>query len=143
MMLYHTLLCRLDVSYVSDLSSAGDIELLRETPPSSPSPVSRAGDIELLRTGDTTLKSLFRFSFFHPTMFTRFCKQKPSHDTTSPSLGWFHPFRDFVQRKDHEGCTAMDLALKVPHETFDVFSGCTLLSPLIPTQGGRMAQLPC
>lgn len=77
----------------------------RQTPPSSPFPVFRSPTPRY---------------YFMGGLFTRFCKQKLSHDATSPALGWFHPFRDFVRRKDHEGCTALALALKVPHQTFGV-----------------------
>lgn len=39
-------------------------------------------------------------------------------DGTGPGLGWFHPFRDFVRKKDHQGFTARDLArqVRVPHD---------------------------
>ncbi|CAM9329462.1 unnamed protein product, partial [Hapterophycus canaliculatus] len=39
-----------------------------------------------------------------------FRKQRRIGDETGPGLGWFHPFRDFVRRKDHQGSTARDLA---------------------------------
>lgn len=32
---------------------------------------------------------------------------------TGTVAGWFYPFRNFVRRKDHGGCTAWDLADKV------------------------------
>lgn len=42
-----------------------------------------------------------------------FGKRRQSDDTTGPGLGWFHPFRDFLRRKDCNGCTALELAQKV------------------------------
>ena len=42
-----------------------------------------------------------------------FSKRGRTEDGTGPGLGWFHPFRDFVRRRDRRGCTARDLALQV------------------------------
>lgn len=47
---------------------------------------------------------------FSPLSFGR--RGRPD-DATGPDLGWFHPFRDFVRKKDHQGFTARDLALQV------------------------------
>lgn len=113
-MLYHTLLCRLEVHYVDDLSSAGDIKFVHTGGIALKSPSQHRPQVPL------PFLVLSLRDVFLGEHFARFCKQKASHDATSPSLGWFHPFRDFVRRKDHEGCTALDLALKVPHEAFDV-----------------------
>lgn len=50
-----------------------------------------------------------RSTVFHVRSF----KARQSDDTTGPSVGWFHPFRDFVRWKDSKGCTASDLAIQV------------------------------
>lgn len=42
-----------------------------------------------------------------------FGRRERTDDGTGPGLGWFHPFRDFVRKRDHQGFTARDLAQQV------------------------------
>ncbi|CAM9420486.1 unnamed protein product [Ectocarpus fasciculatus] len=37
-------------------------------------------------------------------------------DGAGPGLGWFHPFRDFVRRKDNQGLTARELAQQAGYD---------------------------